>query len=154
MMYVVPPASKYNLVWGNTIMGKEKRKKTFDEELLWVEVVLDGVGGGVWGDNFFSWDTGVTPKVSRFDNWKLQKSMWVSACVFVDYNILTVTPDYLLAFFSSFWCSDSLPTTSVMCFLMRVVILVEIAAKSVCNILVFLFKLNTHCQIIIIIILI
>lgn len=37
-----------------------------------------------------------------------------------------------------------------MCFLMRVAILVEIAAKSVCNILVFLFKLNTHCQIIII----
>jgi len=48
---------------------------------------------------FFSWDAGMTAKVSSFDNWKLQMRMRVSACVLVDCNILTVTPDSFLSFF-------------------------------------------------------
>lgn len=53
----------------------------------------------------------------------------------------------ILFFLSSFWCSDSLPTTYITCSLRRVSIFVKIAAECVCNILIFLFKLNTHCQI-------
>lgn len=55
----------------------------------------------------------------------------------------------ILFFLSSFWCSDSLPTTYITCSLMRLSIFVKIAAECVCNILIFLVKLNPHFQIII-----
>lgn len=86
----------------------------------------------------------MTEKASSFGNWKLQKQMQVAACVLVDCNFLTVTPDSFLSFFILVF---SLPTTYITCSLTRMSIF-KTAVEYVCNVLIFLFKLNTHCQIV------